>query len=90
MKYAFGLMLSAAVLAAAVGCGTTEQSYMADQPPPLAKADPDQTLIDPVRLPAAHTRVSADEIDDANVLEQYRTLEAELKAEKRSMSKAGK
>jgi hypothetical protein len=84
-----GLLLCAAVLAA-VGCGTTEKSYMADQPPPLAKADGRTTELDPVKLPGGGGRVTADRIDNTNYHDEIRALESEINAEERALSKVGK
>jgi hypothetical protein len=89
MKKLVGIMLTAAALGLA-GCGTTEKSWMADEPPPLAKNDPGTTTIDPIKLPAANTRVSADDINDDNVQDSVRKLEAGMRAEQRALSKAGK
>jgi hypothetical protein len=84
-----GLMLGAAVLAAA-GCGTTEKSYQADHPPPLAKADPRTTELDPVHLPGGPARVTKDAITRDNVDEEILKLEADIEKDARSFTKAGK
>jgi len=89
MKKRVAIMLTAAALGAA-GCGTTEKTWVADEPPPLAKSDPLTTTIDPVRLPAGGARVSAADIDDTNYAEQARRLQAELNNDKRALSKAGR
>jgi len=89
MKTLVAIMLTAAVLVAA-GCGTTEKSWVADQPPPIAKSDPGTTTIDPVKLPAGNTRVSADEINDENYQDSAHKLEAGMRADQRALSKAGK
>jgi hypothetical protein len=89
MKTLAGIILTAAALGLA-GCGTTERSWVADEPPPLAKGDPGTTTVDPVKLPAANTRVSAEDINDDNYADQARRLQAELNADKRALSKAGK
>ena len=87
MNKLIGLVL-AAVLAAA-GCGTTEQSYMADTPPPIVRGDPATTTVDPVHLSAGHGRLTADEIDEDNYSEYIKQLESEIRSEK-AMSKLGK
>jgi hypothetical protein len=84
-----GLFLGAAVLAA-VGCGTTEKSYMADEPPPLAKADPRTTELDPVRLTAGERVVAAEDISEDNVHESILKLDSGIKHDGRSLSKVGK
>ena len=81
------LLVLAAALAAA-GCGTTDQSFMADTPLPIAKGEPATTTVDPVRLTAG--RLSADDINDENVPEAVAQLEGEIRADKRTMSKVGK
>jgi hypothetical protein len=48
------------------------------------------TVIDPVRLPRAKTQVSADDIDDTNVMDAVRKLEGEMNAEKRASARAGR
>ena len=89
MKTLVGIMLTAAALGAA-GCTATEKSWVADEPPPLAKSDPSTTMVDPVRLPAGAARVSADGIDDTNYQDAARRLETEINADRRALSKAGK
>lgn len=89
MKLLVGMMLTAAVVAAA-GCGTTEKSWVADAPPPISKGDSATTTVDPVKLPAANTRVSADEIDETNVRDQAKRLESELNDNQRALSKVGR
>jgi hypothetical protein len=89
MKTLVGIMLTAAALGAA-GCGTTEQTFTADTPLPIVRGDPATTTVDPVRLPAGGPRVAADDIDDTNYADQARRLQAELNADKRALSKAGK
>ena len=89
MKKLVAIMLTAAALGAA-GCGTTEKTWVADEPPPLAKSDPLTTTIDPVRLPAGGARVSADAIDDTNYQDAARRLETEINADRRAFSKAGR
>jgi hypothetical protein len=89
MKKLVTIMLTAAALGAA-GCGTTEKTWVADDPPPLAKNDPSTTTVDPVRLPAGAARVAADDINDDNVHDSVRRLTAELNADGRALSKAGK
>jgi hypothetical protein len=89
MKTLVGIMLTAAVVAAA-GCGTTEKSWVADAPPPISKGDPSTTTVDPVKLPAAGARVSADDINDDNVRDSVRKLSAELNADGRAQAKTGK
>jgi hypothetical protein len=93
MKKLIG-MATFAVALATVGCSTTnaEKQYAADTPPPLAsntRADKSATtVIDPVKMPRAKTQVSADEIDDANVMDTVRKLEGEMNAEKRASARA--
>lgn len=89
MKLLVGMMLTAAIIGLA-GCGTTEKTWVADQPPPIMKTDPATTTIDPTKLPAANTRVSADEIDETNVRDQYKRLESELNDNQRALSKVGR
>jgi hypothetical protein len=95
MKKLIGLALTAVALGA-VGCSTTnaEKQYTADTPPPLAsntRSDRgSSTVIDPVKLPRAKTQVSADEIDDTNVMDSVRKLEGEMNAEKRASVRAGR
>jgi len=95
MRKAFAL---AAVLAGlgAVGCtGTTpggrEWAADPDKPPPLAgntRPAAGTTDLDPVKLPPAQTRVSADDIDADNYQDSLRKLESETKFEKRALSQA--
>ena len=89
MKKIFGLMLTAAALAA-VGCTTTsEKTWTADQPPPLVSDDTRPTEVPKVKL-SSSTRppVSADEITDENVQDYVRRLQAEIDEGHRSaMSK---
>lgn len=93
MKNWIGLAVLGAALAA-VGC-TQERDYRADHTPPLATGGPARTA-DPAAQAAPtptdfKKRVSAnDDINSDNVDEKARQLEAELLAEKRAMSKAGK
>jgi hypothetical protein len=90
-----GLTL-AALLAGlgAIGCtGTTPGRQWAadpDKPPPLTKnTQPGgATELAPVKLPAAQTRVSPDEIDDQNYQDSLRKLESETKVEKRALTQA--
>jgi hypothetical protein len=83
----------AALLAGLVAAGCTsttpDRRYQADQPPPLARGERSgPTELDPVRLPVAKTRVSADEIDDSNYQDAYRKLQAEHNVERRALSQA--
>ncbi|HKB02174.1 MAG TPA: hypothetical protein VKD90_08145 [Gemmataceae bacterium] len=89
MKTLVGILLTAAALGA-VGCTTTEKSWVADEPPPLAKSDPSTTTVDPVRLPAGAGRVSADDIDETNYSDAAKRLQTEFNNDKRALSKAGK
>jgi hypothetical protein len=89
MKTLAGIILTAAALGLA-GCGTTEKSWVADEPPPIARGDLATTTVDPVKLPAANTRVSAADITDDNVQESVQKLEAGMRADQRALSKAGK
>ena len=84
-----GLFLAAAVLAA-VGCGTTEKTWTADEPPPLAKADPRTTELDPVRLPAGERVVAAEDITEDNLHESLLKLGGGIKDDSRSLSRVGK
>ena len=83
-----------AALVGAVGCTTTtaDRQWTADEPPPLAtNARPATPAdVDPSKLPAAQTRVSAEDIDDQNYQEQARKLESELKVQGRAMTQAGR
>ena len=87
MKKLCGLWICAAVLAAA-GCGTTEKTWTADVPPPLAKDD--RTELDPVKLPSRDTRVLAEDINADNAHESLYKLADGIQNDGRSMSKAGK
>jgi hypothetical protein len=88
----------AAVLAGlgAVGCtGTTpggrQWAADPDKPPPIqtsARPAAGPTELDPVKLPATHTRVSAEDIDETNYQDSLRRLESETKVEKRALSQA--
>jgi hypothetical protein len=89
MKTLVGIVLTAAALGA-VGCTTTEKTWTADEPPPLAKGDPSTTTVDPIRLPAGGARVSADTIDDTNYQDAARRLESEINADRRALSKTGR
>jgi hypothetical protein len=89
MKTLAGMMLTAAALGLA-GCGTTEKSWVAEEPPPLAKSDPGTTTVDPVKLGGIGARVTADGINDDNVHDSVRRLTAEMNADGRALSKAGK
>ena len=89
-------LLLLAALAGAVGCTTTtaERQWTADEPPPLATGTRPVAAStpegDPSKLPAAQTRVSAEDIDDQNYQEQARKLESELKVQGRAMTQAGR
>ena len=77
----------------AAGCTTTsaEKKYQADEPPPLARGErAGPTTLDPVKLPPAQTRVSAEDIDETNLADAARRLESEMKVEQRALSKAGR
>jgi len=88
----------AAVLAGlgAVGCtgptkGGRQWAADPDKPPPLAtntRAGAGPTELDPVKLPPAHTRVVAEDIDESNYQDSLRRLESETKVEKRALSQA--
>ena len=90
MKKTFTLATLIAGLVA-TGCTTTspEKKYTADQPPPLAKGErAGPTEIPATKLPAAQTRVSAEDIDDVSYSDAARKLESEMKFEKRALSQA--
>ena len=95
MKKLIGLALTAVALGA-VGCTTTnaEKKYTADTPPPLASstrgAKAGSTVIDPMKLPPPKTQVSAENIDDSNVIDSVRKLEGEMNAEKRASARVGR
>ena len=66
--------------------GTTPggRQWAADQPPPLAtntRPAAGTTELDPMKLPPAQTRVSADDIDVDNYQDSLRKLESETKVE---------
>jgi hypothetical protein len=91
MKKSFALLLAVAL--GAIGCTTTtpgEKDYQADQPPPIAKADPIPMEKGPPKLPPAHTSVSADGITEANYLDSVRKLDTEMREDKRALSKVGR
>jgi hypothetical protein len=95
MKKLIGLAMTAIALGA-VGCSTTnaEKQYAADTPPPLASNTRGETgsatVLDPVRLPPARTQVSADDIDESNVMDTVRKLEAEMNADARARARVGR
>ena len=77
----------------AAGCTTTspDKKYQADEPPPLARGERGgPTTLDPVKLPAARTGVSAENIDDTNLADAARRLESEMKVEKKALTQAGR
>jgi hypothetical protein len=90
MSKRFALAALLAGLGAA-GCTSTsaEKQYQADQPPPLARGErAGPTELDPVRLPAAQTRVSAEDIDETNYQDAFRKLQSERNVEHRALTQA--
>jgi len=87
-RFALAALLAGLI---AAGCTSTtpDKRYQADQPPPLARGERGgPTELDPVRLPAAHTRVSAEDIDETTYQDAYRKLQSENNVERRALSQA--
>lgn len=84
MKRIFGFV-SIVALMGALGCTTTSgpTNYQADSPPPLVKADakPKQRAALPPTT-ELNRRVSANEINEGNALDQARRLEANMTRER--------
>ena len=82
MKRIFALGLIAS-LVGAIGCTTTssEKSYVADQPPPLEKTGVKERVSMSSAMPEMTKQVSAEEIDENNVLDKTRLIENNLRRE---------
>jgi hypothetical protein len=95
MRKALALVAVLAGLGAA-GCtgtapGGRQWAADPDKAPPIqssTRAGAAPTELDPVKLPPAHTRVAADDIDETNYQDSLRKLESETKVEKRALSQA--
>ena len=74
------------------GSSSAEDKYKADAPPPIQKNESGISEIPKsrVKISDSRHRVTADEINDQNYLDQARRLENSMQNEGRAMSKVGR